>query len=119
MIFLIGDKLARKGNMNKVGSLSYSIQLKGLQWVMVNYDDGSQDFGASDSFFKICGLSPKQARRILYYAIQKGEVKKQPCEVCGSVVGVHAHHDDYQKPLEVRWLCPKDHSAHHSKIRRS
>jgi len=45
-------------------------------------------------------------------ALSKGELKKGVCQVCESV-DVHAHHDDYKKPLEVRWLCPKHHSEHH------
>ena len=46
-------------------------------------------------------------------AIALGKLTKQPCEVCGSTKRVNAHHDDYSKPLEVRWLCPKHHSEWH------
>lgn len=46
-------------------------------------------------------------------AIKSGKLIKQPCEVCGSTKRIHAHHDDYSKPLEVRWLCPKHHSEWH------
>ena len=28
---------------------------------------------------------------------------------------VEAHHDDYRKPLEIRWLCRKCHARHHAK----
>lgn len=45
-------------------------------------------------------------------AIRDGKIDKKPCEVCGSTK-VHAHHDDYAKPLEVRWLCPKHHMEWH------
>lgn len=36
-----------------------------------------------------------------------GVLVRQPCEVCGSKA--QAHHNDYSKPLEVRWLCPLHH----------
>ena len=45
-------------------------------------------------------------------AIRSGKLIKEPCEVCG-LVKVHAHHDDYKKPLTVRWLCPAHHKEHH------
>lgn len=44
--------------------------------------------------------------------IRSGRLIKQPCEVCGSKI-VEAHHDDYEKPLDVRWLCKKHHAEHH------
>jgi ribosomal protein S27AE len=49
-----------------------------------------------------------KARQIAYEAIKTGKLIKQPCEKCGKI-DVDAHHDDYSKPLEVRWLCEKHH----------
>lgn len=43
-------------------------------------------------------------------ALRSGKLVRQPCEKCGSTHRVHAHHDDYSKPLEVRWLCPEHHA---------
>jgi len=37
---------------------------------------------------------------------------KGVCEVCGCKE-VHAHHDDYSKPLDVRWLCSPHHIEWH------
>lgn len=50
------------------------------------------------------------------YAILNGTLIRQPCEVCGATTPtVHAHHDDYRKPLDVRWLCFRHHvRRHHS-----
>ena len=45
-------------------------------------------------------------------AIERGELERQPCEVCGAA-GAHAHHDDYSRRLDVRWLCPAHHAEHH------
>lgn len=49
----------------------------------------------------------------VHNAIRDGKLFKQPCEVCG-VDRVEAHHDDYSKPLEVRWRCKQHHEdVHH------
>lgn len=45
-------------------------------------------------------------------AVRDGILVKQPCEVCGRAE-VEAHHDDYSKPLTVRWLCKEHHMEHH------
>lgn len=52
------------------------------------------------------------AQRTTNAAIQNGKLERKPCEVCGAT-RVNAHHDDYSKPLVVRWLCPIHHSAVH------
>ena len=57
-----------------------------------------------------------RARNMVNAAIRDGKLKARPCEVCGHAVGIHAHHDDYSKPLEVRWLCPKHHGERHREL---
>lgn len=47
-------------------------------------------------------------------AIRDGKLERGVCEVCGSDK-VEAHHDDYTKPLEVRWLCKSHHMELHRK----
>mgnify|MGYP001563464033 CR=1 FL=1 len=49
-------------------------------------------------------------------AIRLGLLVPKPCEACG-VTDVQAHHDDYSKPLDVRWLCRTHHAVHHAKER--
>ena len=41
-------------------------------------------------------------------------IKRKPCEVCGATDNIHAHHDDYDKPLDVRFLCLKHHAEWHA-----
>ena len=48
-------------------------------------------------------------------AIRRGELKRPlVCESCGLIRATWAHHDDYLKPLEVRWLCKPCHGRWHS-----
>lgn len=45
-------------------------------------------------------------------ALSQGKIAKQACEVCGEP-RVDAHHDDYSRPLKVRWLCRTHHTRLH------
>ena len=47
--------------------------------------------------------------------IRDGKLFKEPCCICGSNEKIHAHHDDYAKPLNVRWLCAAHHRQWHIK----
>ena len=46
-------------------------------------------------------------------ALRDGKIKRMPCEVCGKTDRVHAHHDDYLRELDVRWLCVVHHKQWH------
>lgn len=56
-----------------------------------------------------------KAQTTVSNAIRDGRLLRKPCEVCKNVKS-QAHHDDYRKPLVVRWLCRKHHLEHHGKI---
>jgi hypothetical protein len=52
------------------------------------------------------------AHKAVAYAKRMGRLVPAPCEVCASTA-VQAHHDDYSKHLEVRWLCRRCHRDWH------
>lgn len=54
-----------------------------------------------------------KAHNIVNNNIRSGNLHKENCEVCGSDNSV-AHHNDYLKPLNVRWLCQAHHKQWHS-----
>lgn len=64
-------------------------------------------------------LSENQNKRACHVlignAVRDGKLEKPNiCEVCGiSGARIHGHHDDYLKPMDVRWLCSKCHRAWH------
>ena len=57
----------------------------------------------------------KYASRVITgNAIRDGKlIREASCSCCGSTTKIEGHHDDYTKPLEVRWLCEKCHKQWH------
>lgn len=54
----------------------------------------------------------KSARTQLTRAVIAGVVLRLPCAVCAHP-NAEAHHEDYDRPLEVVWLCRKHHMERH------
>ncbi|KKN71863.1 hypothetical protein LCGC14_0417170 [marine sediment metagenome] len=54
---------------------------------------------------------PARVRQKVYRLIQRGElVRASVCEECQAEAYTLPHHPDYDKPLEIRWLCPSCHA---------
>jgi len=57
-----------------------------------------------------------RAHALVDAAIRRGTlVRPKCCSGCGREAVIHAHHDDYAKPLVVRWLCASCHRFLHNK----
>jgi len=48
-------------------------------------------------------------------AIKAGKLVPEPCVRCQSEKSL-AHHEDYDKPLDVMWLCQPCHSQRHKEL---
>lgn len=55
------------------------------------------------------------AHRVVEKAIKNNLLKRQPCVICGKET-THGHHDNYDRPLDVVWLCPKHHGERHRSL---
>jgi len=76
--------------------------------------------GEENHFYRGGVQSDPHVHDITEKAIRRGILKPENCEICGETyrfedgrIAVQAHHDDYNKPLEVRWLCQKCHHQWH------
>lgn len=58
------------------------------------------------------------ARHILFLAV-KGKMIFRPeeCSQCNVKGKIEAHHTNYDKPLDVTWICVKCHRALHKKLK--
>lgn len=56
------------------------------------------------------------ANSLVFQEIRNGKLLKNNCEICNSTFS-HAHHENYDKPLDVRWLCPKHHMELHQTLK--
>jgi len=54
-----------------------------------------------------------KCRRKTSQLVRSGKIKKKPCIIC-SEIKVHAHHEDYNDPYKILWLC----RIHHEDIHR-
>jgi len=77
-------------------------------------------FGEDNNFYRGGNDYDRRVHSIVTKAIQTGRLIQGDCESCGkerkTVKGrstVHGHHDDYNFPLNVRWLCQECHFEWH------
>ena len=55
-----------------------------------------------------------KAHTALNNALRDGKIiKPTVCSVCKKDRRLHGHHDDYSKPLDVKWMCAVCHKAFH------
>jgi len=76
----------------------------------------------SKEFWGLTGDVPEEykakARRKVRNEVRSGRMEKPDiCSICTSSRGIQAHHEDYDKPLDVVWLCTKCHSKLHQELR--
>lgn len=58
-----------------------------------------------------------RAREQLRHAVKIGEIiKPLTCEKCNENKQLQGHHENYNKALEVMWLCKSCHTARHKEL---
>ena len=89
---------------------------KRLQRAKVWRDDNVECANSGKYAYIARNPEKRKAHTAVSNALSLGKILRQPCSVCGVSKLVHAHHDDYAKPLEVVWLCQKHHIERHQRV---
>jgi hypothetical protein len=63
---------------------------------------------------KKCDATSKLCRAIKQGLLQRSKICEMADDSC--LGQIEAHHDDYDKPLEVRWLCKSHHRRLHAEV---
>jgi len=57
-----------------------------------------------------------RAERLLNAAIKRGDIQREPCVFCEKDRSF-GHHEDYDKPFDVIWMCVLHHNRlHHGRL---
>lgn len=90
-------QLQHRREANRIRSKSYS-HLPRKEWIARNREK-------------------RNAHIALNNALRAGKITKpERCEKCNGTYGIHGHHDDYSKPLQVKWLCRFCHGERHREL---
>lgn len=76
-------------------------------------DEGRLAGNKAKAAYKKRNPNKAKAHAIVGRAVRAGKLFKKPCEICKVENNIHAHHDDYLEPLNVRWLCAAHHAQWH------
>jgi len=82
------------------------------RWREKHREQHRRSHGQRNKVYRAKYPERRKAEQAVERAIKKGTLIRQPCEVCGDP-RAQAHHDDYSKPLIIRWLCDKHHKNLH------
>lgn len=78
-------------------------------------------YGADNHFYRGGKNDGDKAHGLVEKAVMRGRLTRPlTCESCGASgvfvdgrTAIQAHHDDYNKPMSVRWLCQPCHHEWH------
>lgn len=82
-------------------------------------DEGRKASSKAKSAYICRNKEARAAHIIVGNAVRDGRlIKPKQCSICFEFKPsrqIHGHHDDYTKPMEVRWMCAMCHTIEHGR----
>lgn len=102
------------------GSYQYVYAETEFKWLLDRQEAGRRGGLAKNDGKKQASAEREKRRRannLVNLAVKAGTITRPlECEQCNmSANRIEGHHDDYEKPLEVRWLCRECHDIEHQR----
>ena len=118
-----GGNISYTADILELSRKQVQLRLKALEIEVDNYRDNFRyrergPYKARQKRLKpldLLELKKKNANSLANKAIDLGLIQRpDKCEKCSKKSGlIQAHHPDYEKPLEIQWLCVKCHNYEH------
>lgn len=120
--FNIYMRIWKKTSKGREGRRQYGLKNKERlrryykEWYAKNGRNREVDYQEAIIKWRKSNLKAVKAGKKLNYGIRTGIiVKPNRCTVCKEKRRLSGHHADYNKPLEVTWLCSSCHKIEHNK----
>jgi len=86
-----------------------------IQWYARNGRKRSVESIASGEAWAKRNKDKKNAASKLYRAVKNSKITRpEVCSTCSRKTKLQGHHEDYDKPLDVVWLCASCHKKLHN-----
>jgi len=91
------------------------------EWKKRNPEKCAQNIAKANEYMRSNPIQiyKNKARNKTRWEIWSGRLKRLSCSIDGCEAIGQAHHEDYDKPLEITWLCKAHHYKHHVELRRN
>lgn len=114
------DKARKKYAENNTGKIAESkmkYKNENQEKIVISkkkyYQNNKDKILAAGAEYKIKNPKKRKAHTIVGNSIRDGHLFRESCSICHDS-DAQAHHDDYDKPLNIRWLCRKHHADWHA-----
>ena len=80
-----------------------------------DWEQGSEE--TRESLAKGQGITFPTGEEAIKWLTDGGRINREPCALCGQEQG-EAHHEDYNEPLLIVWLCKQCHHQVHNLLKK-